>query len=74
MFDQWAFQTWTRVFVGAAVFAAAFFGLMTVAATVVDGNPAEFDRATRVISAAAFVGYVGTAWILRRGTREGESR
>ena len=58
MFDQRAFQTWVHVFVGALLFSGAFLAVMLLAR--------PFHRATVVISMAAFAGYVGTAWLIRR--------
>ncbi len=65
MFDQRAFQTWVHVFVGALLFSGAFLAVMLLARPVVGTDP-TFHRATVVISMAAFAGYVGTAWLIRR--------
>jgi len=73
MFDQRAFRTWAHVVLGAVLFSGAFFSVMIMARPVVGSDP-TFQRATLVISLAAFVGYVGTAWIVRRTSAEDEYR
>jgi hypothetical protein len=69
MFDERAFRTWAHVVLGATIFSGAFFSVMVLARPVVGSDP-TFHRATLVISVAAFVGYVGTAWIVRRSPSE----
>jgi hypothetical protein len=65
MFDEIAFRTWAHVLVGASVFALLFLVIMLMAEQVA-GEGARLTRATVAVSVAAFVGYVGTAWIVRR--------
>lgn len=64
MFNEYAFQTWGHVLVGACVVASLFFALMLMVEEVV-GDGAQLSRAVLTVTAAAFVGYVGTAWIIR---------
>lgn len=64
MFDQWAFRTWGHVIVGASVFAILFLGVMVMAEAVVADGP-RVSRAALGLGIAAFVGYVGAAWIVR---------
>lgn len=64
MFDRAAFQNWTRVLAGACVVAGLFLGVMLLVEEVV-GQGAHFSRAVVTVTAAAFVGYLGTAWIIR---------
>ena len=65
MFDGWAFQSWGHILVGASVIAGLFLGLMVMTEVVIGGT-ARLTRAAITIAVAAFLGYVGTAWILRR--------
>ena len=64
MFSGYAFRTWGHVLVGACVVASLFFALMLMVEEVV-GDGAELSRAVITVTTAAFVGYVGTAWIIR---------
>jgi len=64
MFDGRAFRTWTRVLAGACAVALLFFGVMVMAEEVI-GDGARVTRAGLKMSAAAFVGYVGVAWLIR---------
>jgi uncharacterized membrane protein len=64
MFDRSAFRTWPLVFAGATVFAILFVVLMLLVEQVL-GDGAAYTRAVVGIGGAAFVGYVGTAWIIR---------
>jgi len=66
MFDERAFQTWGHVLVGACVLSVLFFGLMLMTEEVV-GEGGRLSRAVVTVTAAAFLGYLGTAWIIRRG-------
>lgn len=68
MLDEWAFQTWGHVFVGATVVAGLFLGLMVMTEEVVGGG-ARLSRAAITMAVAAFVGYLATAWIVRREVR-----
>ncbi len=64
MFNRAAFQTWRRVLAGACVVAGLFLGVMLLVEEVV-GDGARLSRAVLVVTTAAFLGYVGTAWIIR---------
>lgn len=64
MFDSSAFRTWPLVFAGATIFAIAFIVLMLLVEHVL-GEGAQPTRAVVGIGGAAFVGYIGTAWIIR---------
>ena len=64
MFDGRAFRTWTHVVAGACVLAVLFLGIMVMAEEVI-GDGARVTRAGLMMSAAAFVGYVGVAWLIR---------
>lgn len=64
MFSKYAFRTWGHVLVGACVVSSLFFVLMLMVEEVVGGG-ARPSRAVLAITAAAFVGYLGTAWIIR---------
>lgn len=70
MFDQTAFRTWLHVVVGAAGFALAFLVLMLLTEELVGGG-ARLTGAVKAVTLAAFVGYVGTAWIVRMDDEEG---
>lgn len=65
MFDEWAFRTWGHVLVGACVLSSLFLGLMLMTEEVVGGG-ARLSRAVVIVTIASFVGYLGTAWIIRR--------
>jgi len=65
MFDGRAFRNWGHVLLGACVLSGLFFGLMLMAEEVVGGG-ARLSRAVVAVTLAAFVGYLGTAWIVRR--------
>jgi hypothetical protein len=65
MFDESAFRTWGHVLVGACVLSSLFLGLMLMTEEVVGGG-AHLSRAAVTITIAAFLGYLGTAWIIRR--------
>lgn len=65
MFGGRAFRTWTHVLAGACVFSVLFLGVMVMAEQVI-GDGARVTRAGLRISAMAFLGYLGTAWIVRR--------
>ena len=64
MFDERAFRTWTHVLVGACSFSILFLGVMVMAEEVV-GDGARVTRAGLTMSAAAFVGYISVAWLIR---------
>jgi hypothetical protein len=71
MFDGRAFRSWHLVFAGACVVSGLFLGVMLMVEEVAGGG-ARLSRAAVTISLAAFIGYVGTAWIIRRnGLRDG---
>ncbi len=64
MFDARAFRTWTHVIAGACGLAVLFLGIMVMAEEVI-GSGARVTRAGLTMSAAAFLGYVGVAWLIR---------
>ena len=64
MFGGRAFRTWTHVLAGACGIAVLFLGVMVMAEEVI-GDGAQVTRAGLTISAAAFLGYVGVAGIIR---------
>lgn len=64
MFDARAFRTWTHVLAGACLLAVLFFGVMVMAEEVL-GDGARVTRTGLIMSAAAFVGYLGVAWLIR---------
>jgi len=64
MFDARAFRTWTHVIAGACGLAVLFLGIMVMAEEVI-GTGARVTRAGLTMSAAAFLGYVGVAWLIR---------
>ncbi|MFO8098571.1 MAG: ABC transporter permease [Salinibacter sp.] len=72
MFNERAFRTWSHVLVGACGFAFLFLGLMVMAEGVLGDRP-RLSRAALTLSVAAFVGYIGTAWIVRREAASGEA-
>lgn len=65
MFDGRAFRSWGHVLVGACLLSGLFFGLMLMTEEVVGGG-ARLSRAVVAVPLAAFIGYLGTAWIIRR--------
>ena len=64
MFDGRAFRTWTHVLVGACSLSVLFLGIMVMAEEVI-GDGARVTRVGLMMSAAAFVGYLGAAWLIR---------
>lgn len=65
MFDGRAFRTWTHVLVGACGLASLFLGVMVMAEEVI-GDGARVTQAGLRMCAAAFVGYIAVAWLIRR--------
>ncbi|MCS3639814.1 ABC transporter permease [Salinibacter ruber] len=65
MFRGRAFRTWTRVVAGACGIAVLFLSVMVMAEEVI-GEGARVTRAGLTMSAAAFLGYIGIAWLIRR--------
>lgn len=65
MFSGRAFRTWGHIIVGACGFAFLFLGIMVLSEEVI-GQGARLSRAAVTISVAAFVGYVGTTWLVRQ--------
>jgi hypothetical protein len=65
MFDGRAFRSWGHVLAGACVLSGLFFGVMLMTEEVAGGG-ARLSRAVIAVTLAAFVGYLGTAWIIRR--------
>lgn len=64
MFDERAFQTWEDVLIGASVVSGLFLAVMLMVEEVV-GTGMRPSRAVITVTVAAFVGYLGTAWIIR---------
>jgi hypothetical protein len=64
MFNKWAFRTWGHVLIGAFVVAGLFLAVMLMVEEVV-GRGARLSRAAVTVTVAAFLGYLGTAWIIR---------
>ena len=65
MFDGRAFRTWIHVLAGACVLAVLFLGVMVMAEEVI-GDGARITQAGLRMCAAAFVGYIAVAWLIRR--------
>ena len=53
------------MFSGACVLSSLFLAIMVMTEEVV-GDGAALTRAALVVTGAAFLGYLGTAWIVRR--------
>ena len=70
MFDDQAFQSWPLIFVGASVFAGLFAFLALMTEVIFEGTP-EVTRSVVGFGVLAFVGYVGTAALVRRHPRSG---
>ena len=66
MFGDQAFHSWAVILVGGVLFASLFVLLAMMMELVFEG---EFRMTPGVVSfgVVAFVGYVGTAMILKRG-------
>lgn len=64
MFSARAFRTWTHVLAGACGISVLFLVIMVMAEEVI-GEGARITRDGLEVSAAAFVGYLGAAWIIR---------
>lgn len=64
MFDGRAFRSWPHIFVGAAIFAGLFMTLVMMSELVFDGR-FYLSRAVTGIGMGAFLGYIGTAWLVR---------
>jgi hypothetical protein len=75
MFGKRAFRTWSHVLAGACGIAVLFLCVMVMAEEVI-GDGARVTRPGLTMSAAAFIGYVGVAWLIRldvaRSRYEGE--
>ncbi len=67
MFDDRAFQTWGHVLAGACVLSGLFLVLMLMIEEVTGGG-ARLSQAAVTVTVAAFFGYLGMAWIIRRET------
>jgi hypothetical protein len=65
MFDDKAFRTWGHVLAGACVLSGLFLIIMLMTEEVTGGG-ARFSQAAVTVTAAAFLGYLGIAWIIRR--------
>lgn len=66
LLNERAFQTWGNILMGASVVAGLFLVIMLMVEEVV-GVGMHPSRAVVTMTVAAFVGYLGTAWIIRRG-------
>lgn len=64
MFDGRVFRTWSHILAGACGFAILFLVVMVMAESAL-GERARITRSGVTISAAAFVGYIIVAWIIR---------
>jgi hypothetical protein len=64
MFDGRAFRSWTHVLIGACSLAVLFLGVMVMAEEVI-GDGARVTQAGLRMCAAAFVGYIAVAWLIR---------
>lgn len=64
MFDARAFRTWTHVLVGACGVSILFLAVMVMAEEVI-GEGARVTRVGLRMCAAAFVGYIAVAWLIR---------
>jgi len=53
------------VLVGACVVSSLFLAIMVMTEEVA-GDGARLSRAALIVAVAAFLGYLGTAWIVRR--------
>ena len=64
MFDGRAFRTWPHILLGATVFAGLFMILALMTELVFEGRFA-LSRTVTGLGIGAFIGYVGTAWLVR---------
>ena len=64
MFGERAFRTWPHVIAGACGISVLFLGVMVMAEEVI-GDGARVTRVGLTMSAAAFIGYIGVAWLIR---------
>jgi hypothetical protein len=64
MFDSQAFRTWPHIFFGAFLFAILFGSAVAMGEALFDGS-LRMTRAVVGLGAAAFIGYVGVAIIVR---------
>lgn len=65
MFSKRAFRSWGHILLGACAIAFLFMVIVVLSEEVI-GQGARLSRAAVTISVAAFVGYVGTAWLVRQ--------
>ena len=65
MFGNHAFQSWAVIIVGAMCFAMLFMMLGMMAELLFEGT-FQMTPGVAAFGAAAFFGYVGAAWVLRR--------
>ena len=68
MFDSRAFRSWPRILAGGLGFGTLFALVMLLADALFDGG---FRLSQRVVvfGGMAFLGYVGTAWLVRLDAR-----
>ena len=72
MFGNHAFQSWAVILVGAVFFAMLFMILAMMTEVVFEGA-FQMTPGVMAFGLAAFVGYVGTAMVLRRDDRPRDS-
>lgn len=68
MFGEQAFRTWPHVLLGALWF-AGLFGLAALMADRLFNGNFEPTRRVWALAVAAFIGYIGTAMLIRSGSR-----
>lgn len=71
MFDDHAFKSWPLIIGGALLF-GGLFGVVALLSEVVFEGALRLTSSVVGLSLAAFIGYLGTAFILRRGSGEGK--
>lgn len=71
MFDERAFQTWPLILVGAVMFSALFTLLALMAELLFEGT-LQMTSTVVGFGVASFTGYIGTAAILRKGSKEAD--
>lgn len=71
MFDDHAFQSWPLI-VGGALLFGGLFGVVALLSEVVFEGAPRLTANVVGLSLAAFIGYLGTAFILRQDSGEGK--
>jgi len=66
MFEDQAFRSWPLIFAGAGIFGLLFGCVALLTEVLFEGKP-HLTPTVIGFSTAAFLGYVGAAWIIRRG-------